>query len=60
MKLAKIPIIGIGASDECDGQILVFEDMLGIFEKVPKFVKKFSNLRSYIKKAVKLYSKDIK
>ena len=49
MKLAKIPIIGIGASDECDGQILVFEDMLGIFEKVPKFVKKFSNLRSYIK-----------
>ena len=59
-KLSKIPIIGIGASKECDGQILVLEDMLGMFKKVPKFVKKYSNLRSYIKKAVKQYSKDIR
>ena len=60
MKLSKVPIIGIGASQKCDGQILVFEDMLGMFKKVPKFVKKYSNLRGYIKKAVKEYAKDIK
>ena len=55
-----IPIIGIGASKECDGQILVFEDMLGMFKKVPKFVKKYLNLRGHIKKAVKQYAKDIR
>ena len=60
MKLSKVPIIGIGASKKCDGQILVFEDMLGLFKKIPKFVKKYSNLRGYIKKAVKDYAKDIK
>ena len=60
MKLSKVPIIGIGASKKCDGQILVSEDMLGMFKKVPKFVKKYSNLRGYIKKAVKEYAKDIK
>ena len=60
MKLSKVPIIGIGASKKCDGQILVLEDMLGMFKKVPKFVKKYSNLRGYIKKAVKQYSKDIR
>ena len=60
MKLSKVPIIGIGASKKCDGQILVLEDMLGMFKKVPKFVKKYSNLRGYIKKAVKEYAKDIK
>ena len=60
MKLSKVPIIGIGASKKCDGQILVFEDMLGMFKKIPKFVKKYSKLRGYIKKAVKDYAKDIK
>ena len=60
MKLSKVPIIGIGASKKCDGQILVLEDMLGMFKKVPKFVKKYLNLRGYIKKAVKEYAKDIK
>ena len=60
MKLSKVPIIGIGASQKCDGQILVLEDMLGMFKKVPKFVKKYSNLRGYVKKAVKEYAKDIK
>tara|TARA_B100000575_G_scaffold290871_1_gene295463 strand:- start:4744 stop:5391 length:648 start_codon:yes stop_codon:yes gene_type:complete len=60
MKFSRIPIIGIGASKDCDGQILVFEDMLGMFQKVPKFVKKYSNLRGYVKKAVKQYAKDIR
>tara|TARA_Y100001954_G_C15770077_1_gene583926 strand:- start:617 stop:1387 length:771 start_codon:yes stop_codon:yes gene_type:complete len=60
IRFSKVPIIGIGASKECDGQILVFEDMLGMFKKVPKFVKKYLNLRGHIKKAVKQYAKDIR
>ena len=57
---SNIPVIGIGASKICDGQILVLEDMLGLFDRVPKFVKKYSNLKIEIKKAVKKYSQDIK
>ncbi len=60
IKKSKVPIIGIGASKHCDGQILVLEDMLGMFEKVPKFVKKYSNLRNYIKTAIHKYSKDVR
>ena len=60
VKLSKVPIIGIGASKNCDGQILVLEDMIGLFEKVPKFVKKYYDLRSNIKRAVKKYSKDVR
>ena len=40
------PIIGIGASAECDGQVLVTEDMLGLFERTPRFVKRYHNLAS--------------
>ena len=54
-----VPIIGIGASKDCHGQILVLEDMLGLFEKVPKFVKKYFNLKKEIKKVVKKYSQDV-
>ena len=57
---SKVPIIGIGATKECHGQILVLEDMLGFFEKVPKFVKKYTNLKKYVKRAVKNYSTDVK
>jgi len=57
---SKVPIIGIGATKECHGQILVLEDMLGFFEKVPKFVKKYVNLKKYVKRAVKNYSTDVK
>ena len=38
------PIIGIGASAECDGQVLVTEDMLGLFERTPRFVKRYDDL----------------
>ena len=57
---SKVPIIGIGASKECHGQILVLEDMLGIFQKVPKFVKKYENLNRLIRRAVKNYSFDVR
>ena len=60
IKIAKIPIIGIGASANCHGQILVLEDILGMFDRTPKFVKKYANLRQNIKKAIKKYSIDVK
>jgi len=60
MDISKVPIIGIGASNSCDGQILVLEDMLGFFDKVPKFVKKYLNLKNQIDKAVKKFSQDVR
>jgi 3-methyl-2-oxobutanoate hydroxymethyltransferase len=50
-----IPTIGIGASPACDGQILVLEDMLGLSERVPKFVKRFGSLGDHIRGAVQGY-----
>tara|TARA_Y100000590_G_scaffold382394_1_gene452298 strand:- start:3205 stop:3984 length:780 start_codon:yes stop_codon:yes gene_type:complete len=55
-----IPTIGIGASKYCDGQILVIDDMLGLSDFFPKFVKKYSNLRKIIEKCVKKYVSDVK
>ncbi len=54
--LIDIPTIGIGASRQCDGQILVTEDMLGMFDRTPKFVRKFANLKQTISEAVKDYT----
>ncbi|MEM1283793.1 MAG: 3-methyl-2-oxobutanoate hydroxymethyltransferase [Pseudomonadota bacterium] len=48
--------IGIGASPACDGQILVLEDMLGLNDWTPKFVKKFGSLRDHIEEAVTNYA----
>ena len=56
----KIPTIGIGSSINCDGQILVTDDMLGISGFYPKFVKKYANLNRIIEKAVKKYTRDVK
>ena len=55
-----IPTIGIGSSLNCDGQILVTDDMLGLSGFYPKFVKKYANLNRTIKKAVKKYTRDVK
>ncbi len=56
----KIPTIGIGSSLNCDGQILVTDDMLGISGFYPKFVKKYANLNRIIEKAVKKYTREVK
>jgi 3-methyl-2-oxobutanoate hydroxymethyltransferase len=58
-KSLKIPTIGIGASLNCDGQILVTDDMLGLSGFYPKFVKKFANLNNIIEIGVKKYKKAV-
>jgi len=55
-----IPTIGIGASPQCDGQILVLEDMLGLNPTPPKFVKIYGNLGGQIEAAVKAYADEVK
>ena len=56
-----IPTIGIGAGVDCDGQVLVINDMLGMFERfTPKFVKKYCNLNAQMKEGVKKYIDEVK
>ena len=55
-----VPTIGIGASKYCDGQILVTDDMIGLSDFNPKFVKKYSNVRKVIEKSIKKYCGDVK
>jgi 3-methyl-2-oxobutanoate hydroxymethyltransferase len=54
------PTIGIGASAQCDGQVLVAEDMLGLFDRVPKFVKKFGNMGASVEEAVREYANNVR
>ena len=55
-----IPTIGIGASAGCDGQILVTPDMLGLFDRVPKFVRKFGQQRQATEDAVRDYAEAVR
>jgi 3-methyl-2-oxobutanoate hydroxymethyltransferase len=55
-----IPTIGIGASAECDGQILVLEDMLGLSPRVPKFVKEYAQIGAGIEAAVKAFAGEVR
>jgi 3-methyl-2-oxobutanoate hydroxymethyltransferase len=55
-----IPTIGIGASAACDGQILVLEDMLGLSPRVPKFVKRYTDLGPSIDRAIKAYAEEVR
>ena len=59
-KSLKIPTIGIGSSNMCDGQILVTDDMLGLSGFYPKFVKKYVSLDRIIGNAVKKYAREVK
>jgi 3-methyl-2-oxobutanoate hydroxymethyltransferase len=59
-KQISIPTIGIGASAECDGQILVLEDMLGLSPRVPKFVKEYAQIGQAIEAAVKAYANEVR
>lgn len=54
------PVIGIGASAQCDGQVLVTEDMLGLFERTPRFVKRFDDLASRISAAAAVYAAEVR
>lgn len=56
----KAPTIGIGASAQCDGQILVTDDLLGLFDWTPKFVRRYADLRGVIEKAAAGYAADVR
>jgi 3-methyl-2-oxobutanoate hydroxymethyltransferase len=59
-RLVACPTIGIGASAACDGQVLVTEDMLGVFERTPRFVKRFDDLASRIGAAAAAYASEVR
>ena len=59
-KSVDVPIIGIGASAECDGQVLVIDDMLGMFERTPRFVKRYDDLASRIGEAAAAYAGEVR
>jgi 3-methyl-2-oxobutanoate hydroxymethyltransferase len=54
------PTIGIGASEQCDGQVLVTEDMLGLFERTPKFVKRYGAMAEFVEEAVTEYAQEVR
>lgn len=54
------PTIGIGASARCDGQVLVTEDMLGMFERVPRFVKRYEDIAGLIDRTVARYATEVR
>ena len=57
----EIPTIGIGAGPNCDGQVLVFHDLVGLFERfVPKFVKRYADCGKLIKEAVAQFSQEVR
>lgn len=55
-----IPVIGIGASAQCDGQVLVAEDMLGLFERTPRFVKRYGAMAGAVTEAAGAYAADVR
>jgi 3-methyl-2-oxobutanoate hydroxymethyltransferase len=56
----RAPTIGIGASAKCDGQILVTDDLLGLFDWTPKFVRRYAGLKAVIDKAAAEYAADVR
>ena len=58
-KSISVPIIGIGAGSGCDGQVLVWTDLVGITEKIPKLAKAYRNLRKEIADAASEFARDV-
>ncbi len=56
----KAPTIGIGASASCDGQILVTQDMMGLFDWTPRFVKRYADLKASMEDGVKAYASEVR
>ena len=56
----RAPVIGIGASADCDGQVLVTDDMLGMFERTPRFVKRYDDLATRIGEAARTYAEEVR
>ena len=54
------PTIGIGASAQCDGQVLVIDDMLGMFERVPRFVKRYDDVAARVSEAARRYAEEVR
>ena len=59
-KEVAVPVIGIGASAECDGQVLVTEDMLGLFERTPRFVKRYDDFATRVGEAAQAYADEVR
>jgi len=57
---ASVPTIGIGAGPHCDGQVLVINDLVGLNDRVPKFVKKYADLRGEIARAAGAFAADVR
>ena len=55
-----IPTIGIGAGGDCDGQVLVFDDIVGLSERPPPFAKRYGNVREEMEQAIVAYAEDIR
>lgn len=55
-----IPTIGIGASATCDGQVLVAEDMLGLFERTPRFVKRYGDMANFVAERAERYAAEVR
>ncbi|HMB10257.1 3-methyl-2-oxobutanoate hydroxymethyltransferase [Saliniramus sp.] len=59
-KAVHVPVIGIGASPQCDGQILVLDDMLGLTARTPKFVKRYAEIGAQAERALADYAQEVR
>lgn len=59
-KAVACPVIGIGGSAQCDGQVLVVDDMIGMFDRVPRFVKRYADAAGLITQAAATYAEEVR
>jgi 3-methyl-2-oxobutanoate hydroxymethyltransferase len=60
IRAVSVPTIGIGASPDCDGQALLTDAMLGLFDWTPQFVHRYANLRQTISRAAAVFADDVR